>query len=395
MFKKLQFRIVCVIMLVLTVLLTSILIAIYISSYQRSAAHTNLMLKRLCRDTGFEKLENDKLFSEYDSNSYYLVLIGEDNKVIRISNDRNSGYTDKELGDLALLLAQKGTKKVATNYLSYTVAQKKSKIYVAFYNNRLKNNLINKLFYDIMIFGCVGLILLFLISLWLSRWIVTPAKNAFEKQKRFISDASHELKTPIAIISSNADAIQRETGDNKWLDYIKNETVRMNHLVTSLLELARIDSSEVRANFTRQNLSELVLSTVLPFESIAFEKRVKLMEKIEEEIYLNGDAVQLTQLTSILIDNAMNHTDENGTIEVSLKKHLDKKILMVANTGKAIPVAEQKQIFERFYRSDEARNRESGNYGLGLAIAKAITQNHNGKISVSCKNHWTIFKVIL
>lgn len=397
MFKSLRIKLISVIMGVLTVLFVSILVAIYMVSYLKSKDSMEQVLRKLCWDNGFELLENYKKSSDkFNPAIYYLVQIGDDQTIINISNNKkNSGYTNKQLSKLAVSISQKKRPRGSTGDLSYYKAVRGQGIFVAFVNNSLQKSYYNTLFYTILIFGSIGLILLFIISIWLSRRMIAPIEKAFMKQKQFISDASHELKTPITIISSNADALEREIGDSKWIEYIKNETKRLNCLVTDLLQLATIDFNEDRTMFAKLNLSELVMSIVLPFESLAYEKQISLEEDIEDDIYILGDSTKLGQLTAILIDNALNYTEKGGNILIKLKKHRDRKILTVSNSGKGIPVSERELIFERFYRMDEARTRENGNYGLGLAIAKAIILNHGGKISVSCKDNITTFKVVL
>lgn len=396
MFRKFRIQIIIVIMCVLTVLLTGILISIYTASSQKSIEYTNYMLERLCKRDGFRVLNKPRKNNDYyNSSKYYLVLIGHDFKLLELYNDNSSGYTDQQLGELAITLSQ-GTKKKGTFHnFSYYIHERNQGTYVAFSNDDFQNNYLDTLFDNILLFGILGLLLLLLASIWLSRWLITPLQIAFAKQKQFISDASHEMKTPIAVISANADALQREVGDNKWLGYIRDETLMINKLINDLLQLAIIDSGEDSKLHAKVNLSEIVLGNVLPFESIVFEKEIQLSEQIEKEIYVTGNCTKLGQLTTILMDNAINHTEPGGRISVILKQQRDKKVLTIANTGKEIPLNERELIFERFYRSDKARTRGNGNYGLGLAIAKSITDAHNGKISVICKNNWTTFKVVL
>lgn len=393
MFRKFRIKIIIVFISILAVVFAGILIAIYATSYQRSVEHTYIMLKQLGSISGFKKLSSSDN-GIYDASKFYLVRIM-DNQVKKIANDKDSGYSDEALGKLATDIIQKKKHRGTVGSLSYAVNYKVKASYVAFYNNGYQTIYFDTLFYDILIFGGLGLLLLFLISVLLSYWLVKPVESAFMKQKQFISDASHELKTPVAIISSNAEALQREIGENKWLNYIHNETFRLNGLVNDLLQLATIETYEERKTYTKINLSETVMSIVLSFESIAYENQVNLKENIEENIYAAGDKIKLGQLTSILLDNALNHTEKGGDITVGLMQQRDKKILTVSNTGKEIPLAERELIFERFYRSDEARTRENGRYGLGLAIAKAITRAHNGRITVICKDNCTIFKVVI
>jgi signal transduction histidine kinase len=395
MFKEFRIKIVAVIISILTILFACILIAIYVASYHKSIEYTNYMLRRLCNKDGFNILIKPSRQNDYyNSSKYYLVLLGSDQSVLRLYNDNSSGYSDQELSELAIALMEKGDKKGTYHDFTYFVRTKNNGIYVAFSNDVFQNTYLDTLFNNILIIGSIGLVLLLLVSIWLSKWLIIPLEAAFEKQKQFISDASHEIKTPLAIISSNADALEREVGKNKWLDYIQNETQWMNKLINNLLQLSTIDSY---VDYSQQkfNYSDIVKSVVLPFESITFEKNIKLVDLIDESIYIAGDSIQLGQLISILLDNAINHTETGGTITVKLKKQYDKRILSVANTGKEIPPCEQKLIFERFYRTDKARTRGNGNYGLGLAIANAIVHRHNGKISVTCKNQITTFTVVL
>ena len=396
MFKKFRIKIIVVIMSVLTVLLTGILASIYLASAWNSSEHTEYMLLRLCRKNGFDLLANPQKYeTDFNSYQYSLVMINEEGSVQRIHNNDSSGLTDEQLGTLAISLSKEKKHRGKYEYFSYYIDRRIVGTFVAFSNDQIQNSYLDTLFYEILIFGIVGLGLFFCVSIGLSKWLVSPLQTAFAKQKQFISDASHEIKTPVAVISANTDALQREIGDNKWVGYIKSETEMMNKLINDLLQLAAIDSGEDINLHKKVNFSEIVLGSVLPFESIAYEKKIHLSEQIQDELYVVGDDTKLGQLTAILIDNAINHTESNGTINVTLKQNHDKKVFIVANTGKEIPIQEQELIFERFYRSDQARNREKGNYGLGLAIAKSIVESHGGKISVSCKNQWTAFKVVI
>jgi signal transduction histidine kinase len=396
MFREFRIKIVSIIMGVLAMLFVGILIAIYSASLQKSNEYTNYMLSRLCSRDGFDILTNPKVNNDYlNSSKYYLVLIGEKQNIKRIYNDNSSGYSDQELSKLAIVIKNRRQQKGTYKDFSYLVKRKKFGTYIAISNDVFQNTYLDTLFNNILIFGSVGLVLLLIASIGLSKWLIAPLQTAFYKQKQFISDASHEIKTPLAVISSNADVLEQEIGENKWLDYIKNETVWMNKLVNNLLQMATIDAYEDKKVRTNINLSEIVISTVLPFESILYEKNIKFNQQIAEDIYMMGDSLKLGQLTTIFIDNAIRHTSPGGNITVNLKKSWDKRILSVSNTGKEIPPYEQKLIFERFYRMDKARTRNNGNYGLGLAIAKAIVHSHNGKISVYSKNNTTTFTAVL
>ena len=233
-----------------------------------------------------------------------------------------------------------------------------------------------------------------LLAYLIARQIVLPVEKSFEKQKQFISDAGHELKTPLTVIGANADLLESEIGDNKWLEYIRSETARMNGLVKSLLTLARMENTEppdtVKSNF---DISKTVEEMTMVFESVIYENELTLTTEIEPAVFLRGSRDEIKQLVSILIDNAVKHCKKNGVITVSLKrgKNKNRVLLSVANQGDPIPENERSRIFERFYRADESRSGSENRFGLGLAIAKAITERHRGQISVDCRDGVTVF----
>lgn len=227
----------------------------------------------------------------------------------------------------------------------------------------------------------------------IAKWIIKPVIESFNRQKQFVADASHELKTPIAVIMANAEALEKEPEEKKWLNNIKSEADRMNELVTSLLDLAKLEEGkEVQQE---ENLSKIVEMSVLTFESLMYENKIELEYDIQKVINIKCNSSQIKQLVAILIDNAIKHSETNGKISIALKKQKNDTVLTVSNRGKEIPKEIREKIFERFYRADESRNRDTNRYGLGLAIAKNIVENHNGKISVESEKGITTFKVVL
>lgn len=233
-----------------------------------------------------------------------------------------------------------------------------------------------------ILIGSIAFVILAAAAYFLSKKSIQPIKIAFDKQKQFVSDASHELKTPLTVISANADVLSGEIGDNKWLTYIKAQTDRMNVLVNDLLNLTRLENNTTSFIRTDFDMSKAVINTALPFECQAFESHKKFEVNVEDGIIVNGSEYHLKQMAAIFIDNALKYSDDGGTVRVSLKKIGEKKVLSVYNTGKGVKESEKDKIFERFFRSDESRNRATGGYGLGLAIAKSIIDKHKFKVHV-------------
>lgn len=241
----------------------------------------------------------------------------------------------------------------------------------------------------LLILGLFEFILYF-VCRRLTKWMIEPIEKAFEKQRQFVADASHELKTPVAVILASAEAMEKD-GNPKWLGNIEEEAGRMNGLITDLLDLTR--SEQNQAVLECVSLSAAAAKQCAIQEAVMFEKNILLEEDIEQGVFVKASKAQLVQVIAILLDNAISHS--TGTIRVTLKTQGQKALFSVANTGKEIPPEEREKIFERFYRADDSRNRNSNRYGLGLAIAKNICEGFKGSIGVDCGSGRTVFRVIL
>ena len=232
--------------------------------------------------------------------------------------------------------------------------------------------------------GGVSFLAFLLISLLLSRWAVWPVAKAWAQQRQFVADASHELKTPLTVILTNAELLNDpdygEEAKQQSARSILAMSGRMRELVEQLLSLARIDSGAAQADRTRVDLSKVVSDAVLPFEPLFFEKVVELTCQVESGLTVKGSEAHLRQVVDILLDNAQKYAASPGKAEVTLlRQGKGCCLLRVADQGEAIPKEDLKNIFKRFYRADKART-TSHSYGLGLAIASGIVEAHHGKI---------------
>ncbi|WP_289220584.1 sensor histidine kinase [Ileibacterium valens] len=242
---------------------------------------------------------------------------------------------------------------------------------------------------------CTGFFIVYLLAVWgiaqlISKWLIRPVAESFEKQKQFIADASHELKTPLAVILSSAEAMERNP-DNKWLKNIETETDRMNRLIGDLLELTR--SEQIKLPLSRVNLSFIAEKECLNQEARIYEKGLTLNVDIEPDVEVIGNADSLSQVLGILLDNAISHA--RSEIRIKVRKQGSQSICFVENNGRPIPLEMQKRIFERFVREDTSRNRSDNRFGLGLAIAKNLMNQNQGTIKVQTVEGWTVFSFIL
>ena len=237
----------------------------------------------------------------------------------------------------------------------------------------------------------LGIVFLILISFYLSRYVTLPAKEALEREKRFISDASHELKTPLSAISVNAQALELKGSDSIHIRNILSETGRMSRLIERLLTLSRLEENEL-VESKEFSLSDIAQEMLLTYEGIAYEKNRRLTYGIEENINMYGNEDEIRQLSAILIDNAIKNSNDNGMVYFGCYKETENIFFDVKNSGKGIRSEELDHIFERFYTTDKSRN--GGSFGLGLAIAKEITQRHKGTISIKSEpDKETVFSV--
>lgn len=257
---------------------------------------------------------------------------------------------------------------------------------------------------DVLI-SIAALLALLLIANFLAERALKPVEHAWEEQRRFVADASHELKTPLAVIIANTQILANDPAipaeSKRWVESTADEAGHMKSLVTDLLELARADESATDGlTGARQHedidFSELVDSATLEFDAIAFERGCEIESSIEEGIHVQGDREWLERVTKILIDNGCKYAAAGTQVEVKLRRAGQHAQLDVTNFGQPIDAEDLPHVFERFYRTDKARARTTGGFGLGLAIAKSTVEAHGGKISVtSSEAAGTTFTVVL
>ena len=226
--------------------------------------------------------------------------------------------------------------------------------------------------------GSAACALLSLLSALLIRRTLRPVREAMEKQRQFVWDASHELKTPLAVISANAQVLEKELGGNPYFGYIRSEIRQMDSLVQSLLTLARLEAGKMQADFTRFDLGAALLQLALPMESLAFEQGKTLDIQVTEGVFCWGNTGMLTQMASILLSNAFKYSPTGAAITLQLTEHVRALCLRVHNTGSCIPPSEREKVFDRFYRAESAAQTQGS--GIGLAIARSIAALHHGDI---------------
>lgn len=265
--------------------------------------------------------------------------------------------------------------------------------------------ILSSLIRNCILVGLACFLVFLCISFLLANWVAKPIDRAWNQQRQFIADASHELKTPLTVIMTNAELMQNpdydETSRIKFTSSILVMSKQMRNLVEQMLELARADNVQCNTIFSSVDFSRLISDATLPFEPIFFEKGLTLHTEISDGITVNGDPAQLRQVLDILLDNAQKYSRKKGTTWVALLRHgKGHCLLKVANEGEEISASDLNHLFKRFYRADKARSRsdsfgQPGSFGLGLSIAETIITRHKGKIWAESKNNINSFFVEL
>ena len=412
MIKRLRWRIALINMGLIGIVLIGIFTTLCINSFSNSYSELEHGMDRVIernakekgfepatddsgkRDMPFDKSEKDSYKNKPDIpenapmeiSSYVVVELDKDGNIIS-TNENNVTIDEDDLQKCVEIAVARQEKSGQISDYSLMYVKKndfENTLIVFASNSSLYENLRKSILINSGLFVGSMIIILF-ISLGLSWLAVKPVKKAWEQQKQFVADASHELKTPLTVILANNNIMMSHKNstveqEQKWLESTEDEAQHMKQLIDQMLFLAKSDAGENRLQLSEVNFSEIVEGSALNFEPVAFEKEVLIDTEIAQDIMLEGNQTQLNQLAHILIDNAVKYSDEGSIIKIILSKKNDIVEFSVNNHGNEISKEDIEHIFDRFYRAEKSRTTKG--YGLGLSIAQNIVQNMNGKLSV-------------
>ncbi|MBQ9415758.1 MAG: HAMP domain-containing histidine kinase [Clostridia bacterium] len=402
MFRKTKRKIVFAVVFSLLILMLVTLLTIYLSNRHVNRRENEKLLRTYVEqyspdrqplpqfdqekqpdpkpDQGFGPQEEgwrDRDEPRFHLSTFYSVAYDPDGNVLTVDNGNNALQSEADLIGMADSILQSGKKSGKTGNLLYLVEKRSDYTLVAMLDGTITDDTQSALVIQMLVIGSLAMVILAVVAFFVARGIVAPLEENDRRQKQFVSDAGHELKTPIAVISANTELLTRQFGNSEWLDNIEYENERMSELVRQLLVLSRAENREMPRE--ELDFSKLVGGEVLPFESLAFEKGKTVQADVTPDLFVTGNANQLRQLVSILLDNALEHgTGEQ--IQLSLKKDKHMACLSVSNEAPAMTEEQLGHLFDRFYRAEEARTDQGSHYGLGLSIAKAVALAHGGTI---------------
>ncbi len=399
MLRKLRFKFVCVNMLIVTLMLLVIFGLVFQFTRTNLEQQSVSMMEQLAEDPFRLSLPGER--REDIQLPYFVLQLGRSGELVAVSG----GYYDLSDQDFLAKIIEsaistgKSIGTIEEYNLRYCRVINPMNQRLVFVDISSERATLKSLLETCALLGLLSLGIFFAISVRLARWAVKPVDKAWKQQKQFVADASHELKTPLAVIMTNAQMLEQPGFQpeqrSQFVSSILTMSRQMRSLVEDLLELARADSGQSRENISQLDFSKLVSDCVLPFEPVYYEKGLALETEVEPGISLEGRQQQLRQLTDILLDNAGKYSLPGGPVSLRLVRQGSRHCqLSLSNPAPEMSREECRDIFKRFYRTDKARSRD-GSYGLGLSIAESIVNSHGGKISCEYAQGKANFNVVL
>lgn len=397
MIRALRIKLVVAAMFSLTVVLTVILSVVAVVGYQRTVWGADVTLSMLSANDG--KFPED-LFSKGDflrehprisqelpyESRYFSVFLSQDGSVLSANTGKIAAVDEESAVSFAESVLSGGKEQGFVGDYRYIVYSVGTETHIIF----LDCGRIMSMFRGMVLIGIgvslTGLLAVGLLLGFLSGRIVKPFSENYEKQKRFITDAGHELKTPLTIIDADTEVLEMDIGENEWLRDIQIQTKRLANLTNDLIFLSRMEESQARMEMIEFPLSDVAEETAEGFQALAKTHGKTLICRIQPMISLQANEKALRQLISILLDNAIKYSDEGGQIILTLEKQKASVSLSVFNTAQSVPRESLSHLFDRFYRTDASRNSQTGGYGLGLSIAQAVVSAHKGRITATTQD---------
>lgn len=405
MIRKLRIKFTAVTMLSVILVLSVILGMIHWMNYQKGIRDAENILDVLAEHKGdFPKERKDRYRkppegisaeAPYDSR-FFVVEVDKKGEILQMNLGKIAAVDE----ETASVYAEKALKKGdAGGYLSdyrYRIQKLGENRQIIFLDCERARSIFRQFLVNSILVSMAGVLAVFLLIVFVSKRIVRPYAESYEKQKQFITDAGHEIKTPLTIIDADVAVLEMEGEENEWIADIQKQTKRLRELTDDLIYLSRMEENSGLGGKSEFSISEAAWETAESFQAVAVARKKEFRCEIAPMVSYCGDLKSIRRLFTILLDNAMKYSEPGGSIVFSLQKKGKNIWITVYNTAEQIDPEQLPRLFERFYRTDRSRNSRTGGYGIGLSIAKAITEAHKGKITVSSQDGKSLtFTVIL
>ncbi len=392
MIRKLKIRLILLSMICLTILLSLLVTGMNLINYTALTRESDEILTLMSETHGrLPSLDLPNKLPEHLSpeipyeTRYFSVLLNGIGNPIYVETGRIAAVNTKTALQYAKAAMERNGDNGFLDHFRYCRVQEEDRTLLIFLDCGRKLDTAKSFLITSISIALCGLVTVFFVILFFAERIVRPIAESYEKQKRFITDAGHEIKTPLTVIGANTELLEMDLGEHESLTEIRNQTKRLGDLTRDLVALARMEESDHRLSVIDFPISEVVAEAMLPFATIAKAREIRFSQGIEPLLTARGDSKSITQLVSILMDNVIKYTPAGGIAELSLSKQSRGICLSVCNTvAEPMDEADLPHLFERFYRTDRSRNSETGGYGIGLSLAEAIVVAHGGRIRADC-----------
>ncbi|MCD8089779.1 MAG: HAMP domain-containing histidine kinase [Clostridiales bacterium] len=391
MIRKLQIKLIAAAMLSLLLVMSVIVGAANLLNYREIVNNADLTLSILAENKGFfpDSYENWRKEDFLDSpelpyeSRYFFIILSDEGEVYLTNIDKIAAVDEYTASKYAKAIWEKGSAKGFAGDYRYIIYPSEGETYIIFLDCSRSLSTAKTFALGSVCVSVIGLCAVLILLTFASGRIVKPFSESYEKQTRFITDAGHELKTPLAIINADAEVLEMDIGENEWLSDICSQTKHLAGLTNDLIELSRMEEKDAAAYTSEFSLSDIVRETAASFRTLAKSQEKELTEDIDEGITIHGDEKSISRLVGILLDNAVKYSEKDGKISIALKEQRRFARLTVYNTTPHIQKENLPHLFDRFYRTDKSRNSQTGGYGLGLSIAASAVNAHKGKITAS------------
>lgn len=394
MFKKLRKRFTLVTMLAVTLVLSGILGIINLVYYFQESKEADRVLNFLEENNGTlpeeyfnygDKKSDFSIETPYTTR-YFTVNVNNITGVTSINMGHVAAIQPSEAYNYALAVADIGKKTGIYKDYKYEISTTKNGYNIIFLDWEDSLDGIYKLIVASFFILIISLLIIYVLIWLLSKPLVEPIIRNIERQKRFITDASHEIKTPLSIILADTDVLEIIHGPDEWTEGIKEQVHRLSDLIKGMLTLAKMENVEPTSQFSKFNLSDSIHKVANGFNSIALSEGKTFNQSISDDLIINGNEESIDQLVSVLLNNAFKYSKDDGLIDLRVYKKGKNIVIDCINSTNSMPEGDLNRLFDRFYRSDDSRSRETGSYGIGLSIAKAAVEQHKGSITAQKLN---------